>query len=388
MAGVYIFINRGIKFSFMNAKSAVGIVKGSFKEFNEDNVLRLSAALAYYSIFSIGPLLAIVIGVAGLAFGHDAARHQIHDSLKGMLGENSAQTIDSMIAARSRGTSVITTIIGIIALLFGAAGVFGQLQDSLNTIWEVKSKPGAGIWDMLRKRFLSFSMVLGVGFLLLISLALSAALAALSHSLNNMIPMGDVVGHVIDFVVSFGVITLLFAMMFKYLPDVKIPWSKVWMGAIVTALLFTLGKFLLGLYLGRQSTSSAYGAAGSVIVILMWVYYASVILLYGAEFTQVYARQTGAKIVPSKYAVPVSEKERAEEGIPKDKPGQTQPAGSPEEWQGVGAGAMAGRSVPGKTLSDEALDVAWITFAAGCLVGALLRIKPVRKAVDLYTKNA
>ena len=371
----------------MKLKSMVSLGKGTVSEFGEDNVLRLSAALAYYAIFSIGPLLAIVVGVAGLAFGNDSVREQIHHSLKGMLGENSAKTIDSMMAARSHATSLITTIIGIVALLFGAAGVFGQLQDSLNTIWEVKAKPGAGIWDLVRKRFLSFSMVLGVGFLLLVSLALSTALAAFTQTLNQKIPMGNVLGHAVDFVVSFAVITALFAMIFKFMPDVKIPWSKVWVGAIGTALLFTLGKSLLGLYLGKQSTSSAYGAAGSVIVILMWVYYASVILFFGAEFTQVYARQTGAKIVPKKYAVPVKEEERAEQGIPKDKTGSKRPQPSAQP-QPVGAEVVAARNTAGKTLSDDALDVAWVTFATGCIVGALLRIKPVRKAVDLYTKNA
>ncbi len=374
----------------MKIKSAVNIVKGTATEFGEDNVLRLSAALAYYAIFSIGPLLAIVVGLAGLAFGNDHVRHQIHQSLQGMLGENSAKTIDSMMAARSHSKSLITTIIGIVALLFGAAGVFGQLQDSLNTIWEVKAKPGAGIWGLVRQRVLSFSMILGVGFLLLVSLALSTALSAFAGTLNNMIPMGNLVAHAVDFIVSFGVVTALFAMIFKYMPDVKIPWSKVWIGAIVTALLFTAGKYLLGLYLGRASTSSAYGAAGSVIVILMWVYYASVILFAGAEFTQVYAKQTGAKIVPDKYAVPVTEEERAEQGIPKDKTGSKKPQAhpKPQEHVPVGAPALAARTTAGNNLSKDAFDVAWVTFATGCIVGALLRIKPVRKAVDLYTKHA
>jgi len=374
----------------MKIKSAFNIIKGTAAEFGEDNVLRLSAALAYYAIFSIGPLLAIVVGLAGLAFGNEHVSHQIHQSLQGMLGENSAKTIDSMMTARSHSKSLLTTIIGVVALLFGAAGVFGQLQDSLNTIWEVKAKPGAGIWGLVRQRFLSFSMILGIGFLLLVSLALSTALGALAGMLNNMIPMGDLVAHAIDFIVSFGVVTLLFAMIFKYLPDVRIPWSKVWIGAIVTALLFTLGKYLLGLYLGRASTSSAYGAAGSVIVILMWVYYASVIVLAGAEFTQVYAKRTGAKIVPDKYAVPVTKEERAEEGIPKDKTDAKKPQAHPKpgEHLPAGAPAFAARTTSGKRpISEDAFDVAWVTFATGCIVGALLRIRPVRKAVDRYTRQ-
>ena len=290
----------------MVLKSAWKMLKQTFSEFSEDNVLRLSAALAYYSIFSIGPLLAIIVGLAGLAFGVDSVRHQIEGQLKGLLGEGSAKMIESMMSAQKKGTSLITTIVGVVALLFGAAGVFGQLQDSLNTVWEVKAKPGAGIWNLLRNRFLSFSMVLGVGFLLLVSMALSTALAAFTSSMGQKLPISWL-AHVLDFVVSFGVVTLLFAMIFKFLPDVKVPWSKVWIGAILTTFLFTIGKILLGFYLGRASTSSAYGAAGSVMVILMWVYYASVIMLFGAEFTQVYARKTGARIQPSHYAVAVTQ---------------------------------------------------------------------------------
>jgi membrane protein len=370
----------------MSIKSAFNIAKGTVKEFGQDNVLRLSAAVAYYAIFSIGPLLAIVVGLAGLAFGNDAVRHQINQTLQGMLGENSAKTVDSMMAARSHGTSLITTIIGIVALLFGAAGVFGQLQDSLNTIWEVKSKPGAGIWAFIRDRFLSFSMVLGVGFLLLVSLAVSTALAAFTAALNRVIPMGDLVGHIVDFAVSFGVITLLFAMIFKYLPDVRVPWSKVWVGAIGTALLFTLGKFLLGLYLGKQSTASAYGAAGSVIVILMWVYYASVILLFGAEFTRVYARATGAKVTPTKYAVPVAEKDRQEQGIPRDKTGGKSIGPTAYAAQFQKPFAPQPKRVPGKVIQEEVFDFVWLMLVTGVVAGALLRFKLARKLLKVYTK--
>ncbi len=376
----------------MKIKSAFQIIKGTVAEFNEDNVLRLSAALAYYAIFSIGPLLAIAVGVAGLVFGSQSAHQQIHNSLQSMLGDNSAKMVDSMMSARQQGKSVVTLIIGIVALLVGAAGVFGQLQDSLNTIWEVTSKPGAGIWAIIRKRFLSFSMVLGVGFLLLVSLALSTALATFSGYIQTLIPMGNLIGHVFDFMVSFGVVTVLFAMIFKYLPDVRIPWSKVWVGAIGTALLFTIGKFLLGLYLGRQSTSSAYGAAGSVIIILMWVYYASIILLFGAEFTQVYARRTGAKVRPDKYAVPLTEEERAEQGMTRGEDSR-QSAGHKRP-----ATATASRSAhpksqperaalaPGAVLRENAFEFAWLMFATGLLAGAALKLKPLRKALNLYRR--
>src|ERR1051325_6701021 len=214
--------------------------------------------------------------------------------------------------------SLITTVIGIVALLFGAAGVFGQLQDSLNTIWGVKSKPGKGLLALIRARFLSLSMVLGIGFLLLVSMAISTFLSALTKSMGSALP--QVLAQTLNFVVSLGVITVLFAMIFKFLPDVKVPLRKVWVGAIGTALLFSAGKELLALYLGRASTASAYGAAGSVIIVLMWVYYASVILFFGAEFTQVYAKQTGTAIVPSEFAEPVTQQERAEQGMASEPP--------------------------------------------------------------------
>lgn len=383
----------------MNFKSAFPIIKRTFTEFGEDNVLRLSAAVAYYAMFSIGPLLFIVVGLAGLAFGSDTVRHEINTTLEGMLGAGSAKTVDSMIAARSLGTSVATVILGTIALLFGASGVFGQMQDALNTIWEVKSKPGRGFWELLRKRFLSFSMVLGVGFLLLISLALSAALASFSGTLNRAIPMGETVGHIIEFVVSFGIITLLFAFIFKFMPDVKIPWSKVWVGALGTAFLFTIGKFLLGLYLGKESTSSAYGAAGSVIVILMWVYYASVILFFGAEFTQVYARATGTQIVPKKYAEPVTEHERAEQGIPRDKTPthhhpQPQPHFQPAHRltapQPITPITREKASLsfpsPGRLILENAGSIIRIVLVAGVVAGTLFGKRPPWKTLKLLGK--
>src|SRR4029077_15765969 len=257
--------------SVMSPKKFWLILKGAFAEFSEHNVLRLSAALAYYSIFSIGPLLAIVVGLAGIAFGHEHVRHQIEGQLRSMLGPNSAKTIESMMSAQKYGTSLITTIVGVVAVLIGAGGVFGQLQDALNTIWEVKAKPGTGLWRFIRNRFLSFTMVLGTGFLLLVSTALTTFLTATAGTIGSRLPFSEALIHVLNFIISFGVVTLLFAMIFKYLPDVKIPFRKVWVGAIGTAFLFTVGKYALSLYLGRASTSSTFGAAGSVIIILMWV---------------------------------------------------------------------------------------------------------------------
>ena len=365
----------------MNLKKTLPILKGTFKEFGEDNVLRLSAALAYYAMFSIGPLLVIAVGVAGLVFGNETVRNQIQQQLQSMLGEKSAEMLDSMMSAQKHGTSLVTMIIGVVALLAGAAGVFGQLQDSLNTIWEVKSKPGVGIWGFIRNRFLSFSMVLGIGFLLLVSLALTTFLSAVSGSLGSHLP-SEALAHVLNFVVSFGVITVLFAMIFKYLPDIKVPLRKVWIGAIFTALLFTLGKYLLALYLGRESTASSYGAAGSVILILMWIYYASVILFLGAEFTQVYAKQTGTRVVPSKYAVPVTKEERAEQGIPRDRAGSGSTSAPPHPGQPA---FPSGRSrTPGAVIAYRPGQFVTLMLALGFVGGTLLRFRLLRRGIKLY----
>jgi membrane protein len=298
----------------MKMKRIFPLVKATFREFGSDKVLRLSAALAYYAMFSIGPLLVIAVGLAGLAFGSDSVRHQIQQQLQSTLGENSAKTVESMMVARQQ-TSIITTVLGAIALIFGATGVFGQLQDSLNTIWKVKAKPGKGVWAFVRSRFLSLTMVLGIGFLLLVSLALTTFLSSMMGSVSSRFAISETLAHILNLVVSFAVISVLFGMIFKFLPDVKIPFRNVWMGAVVTAFLFTIGKYLLSLYLGRESTASAYGAAGSVILVLMWIYYASVILFLGAEFTYVYTKDTGTKIVPTKYAEPVMQEQRAREGM-------------------------------------------------------------------------
>ncbi len=286
----------------MSARSLVPLFKSAAAQFYRDNILTLSAALAYYAIFSIGPLLAIAVGVAGMAFGTERVHHEIHRTLVGMLGENSAKTIDSMVAARAQGAGLITTIIGVTVLIFGAVSVFGQLQFSLNTIWKVQPRPKSGIAGFVRHRLLSLSMVMAICFLLLTSLAISVALASLTSYLDNIIVFGQVFAYGLDMIISLAVITLLFGLIFKYLPDVKVPWDTVWVGAILTSLLFSFGKFLLGLYLGKQSTASAYGAAGSVILILMWVYYASVIFLFGAEFTRSYALTAGVKVEATKYA--------------------------------------------------------------------------------------
>jgi membrane protein len=369
----------------MNPKKFWLILKGTFAEFSEDNVLRLSAALAYYASFSIAPLLVIVVGVAGLAFGHEHVRHQIEDQLKSTLGPDSAKMIESMMSAQKHGSSLVATIVGLAALLFGAGGVFGQLQDALNTIWEVKTKPGAGVWGLLRNRFLSFSMVLGIGFLLLVSMALTTFLTAISGSIGNLLPISEALIHILNFIVSFAVIALLFAMIFKYLPDVKVPFSKVWVGAIGTAILFTIGKYLLALYLGRESTKSSFGAAASVILILMWVYYASLILFFGAEFTQVYAKQTGTKIVPDEFGVRITERERAEQGIPHEKtpPGHKPYPGRPD----LQPQPVAHAATPAEVVRNRPWQFVGVMFAAGFVGATLLRFRLLRKALKVYAET-
>jgi len=231
----------------------------------------------------------------------------LHQQISGMMGEKAGSTIDSMMNARKISGSLITTIIGVVTLVLGASGVFGELQDALNTIWGVKAKPNAGIWAYLRNRFLSLSMVLGLGFMLLVSMVLTTAAEAASHSLSSLFHVPPAFVATLSGIVSYLVVAIFFALLFKYLADVKVRWRPVLIGALVTAALFTIGKFGLSLYLGKQATSSSYGAAGSVVVILLWIYYASVIMFLGAEFTKAYAIETGAAIQPNQYAVKVDQ---------------------------------------------------------------------------------
>jgi membrane protein len=279
------------------------LLQETFQEWQEDRASQLAAALAYYTIFSITPLLIIAIAIAGSIFGKDAARGEIVGQIQGLVGRQGAEVIEvGLNNASQPELSNIASIISIGLLLLGASGVFAQLQDALNSIWNVKPKPGSGLWDLIRKRLLSFGMVLAIGFLLLVSLVISAALSGLSNYRSSVLPGFDVFWQVLNFLISFGFISLLFALMYKYLPDVKITWRDVSIGATITALLFTIGKYILGLYLGAGSFGSTYGAAGSLVIFLVWVYYSAQILLFGAEFTQVYARRYGSQIRPNRHS--------------------------------------------------------------------------------------
>ncbi|MHB1133023.1 MAG: YihY/virulence factor BrkB family protein, partial [Chloroflexota bacterium] len=268
-----------------SAKAIFGLLKNTFKEWQEDKASRLAAALAYYAMFSLGPLLLIAISVAGLVFGQQAAQGQITGQIEGLVGTQAAEGIQTLLQSVSQpGASIIASIIGLGTLLLGAAGVFGQLQDALNTVWEVKPKPGRGIMGMVKDRFLSFTMVIGVGFLLLISLVVSAALSALTTYFGGLLPGSDAVAfiwQIFSFVLGLAVVTLMFALMYKYVPDAQIAWRDVWLGALVTALLFTIGRELIGIYLGRGSVGSSYGAAGSIVILLIWIYYSAQILFFG-----------------------------------------------------------------------------------------------------------
>jgi len=267
-----------------------------YGEWRKDNALNLGAALSYYTIFSLAPLLVLVIAIAGLVFGRAAAEGQIVGQIESLVGPAAAKTIEGMITrASGPKASVVATLTSLATMALGASGVFGQLQQALNQIWEATPPPRRGIRGHIRRRMPAFGMILGVGFLLLVSLVLSAMLAALHDWIAHHLPIASRVLPVLNFALSFAVITTLFAMIYKVLPDVAMHWRDVWLGAAVTALLFTVGKTLIAIYLGRTGVTSVYGAAGSLVLVLLWVYYSAQILFVGAEFTEVYSRRYGSR---------------------------------------------------------------------------------------------
>jgi membrane protein len=297
----------------MRARDFPWLLMESAGAWMEDNALRLSASLAFYSVFSLAPVLVIAVSIGALLFSEQTVRDQISAQLEALAGPRAADALEALLVttAAQKRTGTFATIIGIVVMLFGASGVFGELKDALNTIWGVVIKPGRTLLRLIHDRFLSFSMVLSVGFLLLVSLLLNAILTALSKYINWMLPLPALAWQTLDFVGSFGVITVLFAMIFKILPNVRLGWHDVWIGAAVTSLLFVLGKFLIGFYLGASSITSAYGAAASVIIVLLWVYYSACILFFGAEFTKIYASKFGSGIIPNRRAMLWSEVVRA-----------------------------------------------------------------------------
>jgi membrane protein len=286
-------------FSFFN------LLEATYTSWTGRDPFNNSVIIAYYTIFSLPGLLVIIINLAGSIFGTEAVTHQVSGQISGMVGQDTAKDIESMIASVSNmeGT-VLSTVLSIATLLFGATGVFYQLQQVLNKIWEVKPQPKGKFIKLIKDRLFSFGLILVVGFLLLVSLLLSAVFSAVNNWVTGFLPESlAILLHVLDVVISFGIITLLFAAIFKFLPDAKIRWSDVWVGAVLTSVLFVLAKVALGLYFGNTNPGSAYGAAGTVILIMLWVSYAGLIVFFGAEFTQNYARAQGRKVKPDNFAM-------------------------------------------------------------------------------------
>jgi membrane protein len=291
--------------------SPLSIFKTTFKDFNEDQCTLRAAALSYYTIFALPPLLILILKLVSLIWNRDDVNSALHGQFAAMIGDNAAGSLQSMFQSGESQShrGALGSIAAFAALAFGATGAFGQLQGALNRAWEVRADPKAGLTKTILKRIFSFGMVLGVAFMLLVSLAVSAALQSFGGALTSMLPqgLGETFLHVVEFIVSFGIITLLFALMFKFIPDAEIEWRDVWTGAAVTALLFTVGKFVIGLYLGHSHPGQAYGAASALAVLLVWVYYSGIIVLLGAEFTQTLTEARGRHIVPAKGAVRLEE---------------------------------------------------------------------------------
>jgi membrane protein len=297
------------------AKQTLTMLKTTWKEWNDHKAPRIGAALAYYTVFSVAPVLVIAMGIVGLIFGADAAQQHVSAQIEGMVGKVGAQAVEDMLAnAHREGGGVVATILGVVTLLLGATTVFVELQGALNTIWDAPPPKAKGIMATLRSRGLSFAMILVMGFLLMVSLVLSAVLSALGDEIGNVIELPPFVLQSVNFIISTAVIWGMFAMLYKFLPDVKITWKDVFVGSLVTAVLFSVGKALIGLYLGHSSMASAYGAAGSFAVMLVWVYYSAQLLLLGAEFTAVYARGHGSRMGEDR--AEAGGPERAKEALP------------------------------------------------------------------------
>jgi membrane protein len=276
-------------------KKSLSVLKEAAMSFAGDNAPRLGAALAYYTVFSIAPLILITITLAGAIFGEEAARGQVFLHMRGLIGDTGAEVVNEMVQDAARAeTGAIAATLGIAALLFGASGVFGQLRAALNTIFKVQPKDTPIIMGFLKERFLSIATVIVIGFLLLVALVIDTGISAAGDYMEHRLPGGEGLWHVVELIISTAMITVLFALIFRYMPDVRIPWRDVWFGAIVTAVLFSIGKFALGLYLGKKATESTHSAAGALIVLLLWVYYSAQILFLGAELTHAYSRQVGS----------------------------------------------------------------------------------------------
>ena len=288
----------------MNFSNVFSYLKETYQEWSSDNAFEKSSSLAYYSVFSLPGLLIIVITVASLIWSSQYVEQVVSDQISGAIGGEAAEQVQTMIEnSKQESNSTMALIVGIATLVFGATGVFSQLQSSLNDAWEVELDPDAGIKQMAISRVTALGIVLAISFLLIVSLLLSAGLSAMNGWIEQQLPgFPTVIFFILNNIVSVGVITVLFALMFKVLPDAEVEWRSVWPGALLSAVLFTIGKFLLGFYFGQAEPEATFGAAGSIILIMLWVYYSSLILLFGAEFSQVYARRNGHRLEPSEHA--------------------------------------------------------------------------------------
>lgn len=286
-------------------KTVYTYLKQVYSEFIEDNILKYSASLAYYTVFSIAPLLIIIISIFGALFGKDAIQGDIYKQIKGLVGSDAAVQIqDTIKNIHLTGNNIFATIIGILVLLIGATGIFGEVQDSLNKIWGLRVKTRKTWWKLIINRLLSFSLIISIGFVMMVSLLLNAMVSAFGKFLARYFSdFSLVLVEIADNVLSFIITTFLFSLMFKMLPDAKIKWKDVLIGGLITSVFFTLGKLAIGYYLGSSNITNVYGAAGSVMIIMVWVYYSSIILYLGAEFTKVYAKLYGGKIFPNEYAI-------------------------------------------------------------------------------------
>jgi membrane protein len=287
----------------MSPRTLFQLSKAAFRNWRGDFAPSMGAALAYYTVFSLAPLLVITIAVAGVVFGQEVAQGAILDQARGMVGENGAKAIEGMLAsAQKPRDGLIAGTLGVIALIIGATTVFAELETNLNRIWKAEAPKHSGLWNFARTRLLSFGLILAVGFLLIVSLVVTAVIMALGRYWADWLGGMETLLQVVNFVVPLAIITVMFAMIYKFLPNVSIRWRDVWIGALVTSLLFSLGKFLIGIYIGRAGVESSYGAAGALVVLLVWVYYSAQIFLLGAEFTKVFAERHGSRTEKRKVA--------------------------------------------------------------------------------------
>lgn len=281
------------------------ILKNSFHGFSDDRILKLSAALAYYTVFSLGPLLIVIVFLCSLFFGREAIEGTIYGQIQGFVGHDAALQLQQIIkSATIGGKTKIAAIIGIITLVIGATTMFAEMQESINMIWGLKPKPKSAWWLLIKNRLLSFGVIGSLGFLLLVSLGISGLIEALSNRLrSHFTDVTIILFYIINLIINFGVISILFAVIFKVLPDAKIKWKDIMAGAIATAVLFMIGKFAISFYISKSNVGSTYGTAGSLVVLLVWIYYSSIILYFGAEFTKAYAIKYGSEITPNEYTV-------------------------------------------------------------------------------------